>query len=167
MSAMASQITSHTIVYSTVYSDHDQIKHQSSASLAFGMDKSPVNSPHKWPVTRKMSPFDDVIMFLWIHGIYSPIFVSVVSLELGQTLVCTSSGEPTLGLYSLGGQTSYCKILWRLKGLDFSNRSKICQVPRQQRCGDACQSSQRCDHYNIQLRSFETSRDLAARHLTV
>ena len=23
---------------------------------------SPVNSPHKWPVTRKMFPFDDVIM---------------------------------------------------------------------------------------------------------
>ena len=24
---------------------------------------SPVNSPHKWPITRKMFPFDDVIMF--------------------------------------------------------------------------------------------------------
>ena len=32
---MASQITSLTIVYSTVYSDADQRKHQSSASLAF------------------------------------------------------------------------------------------------------------------------------------
>ena len=35
MSTMASQITSLTIVYSTVYSDADQRKHQSSASLAF------------------------------------------------------------------------------------------------------------------------------------
>ena len=35
MDAIASQITSLTIVYSTVYSDADQIKHQSSASLAF------------------------------------------------------------------------------------------------------------------------------------
>ena len=35
MCAMASQITSLRIVYSTVYSDTDQIKHQSSASLAF------------------------------------------------------------------------------------------------------------------------------------
>ena len=35
MGAMASQITSLTIVYSTVYSDADEIKHQSSASLAF------------------------------------------------------------------------------------------------------------------------------------
>ena len=33
--AVASQITSITIVYSTVYSDTDQRKHQSSASLAF------------------------------------------------------------------------------------------------------------------------------------
>ena len=59
MGAIASQITSLTIVHSTVYSDADQRKHQSSASLAFV--RGPVNSPHKWPVTRKMLPFDDVI----------------------------------------------------------------------------------------------------------
>ena len=61
---MASQITSLTIVYSTVYSGADQRKHQSSASLAFlrGIHRWPVNSPHKWPVTRKMFPFDDVVM---------------------------------------------------------------------------------------------------------
>ena len=35
MGTMASQITSLTIVYSTVYSDADQRKPQSSASLAF------------------------------------------------------------------------------------------------------------------------------------
>ena len=66
MGAIASQITSLTIVYSTVYSDADQNKHQSSASLAFvrGIHRGPVNSPHKWPVTRKMFPFDDVIMAL-------------------------------------------------------------------------------------------------------
>ena len=57
MGAIASQITSITIVYSTVYPDAYQRKHQSSASLG-----GPVNSPHKWPVTRKMFPFDDVIM---------------------------------------------------------------------------------------------------------
>ena len=62
--AIASQITSLTIVYSAVYSGADQSKHQSSASLAFvwGIHREPVNSPHKWPVTRKMFPFDDVIM---------------------------------------------------------------------------------------------------------
>ena len=64
MGAIASQITSLTIVYSAVYSDTDQRKHQSSASLAFvwGIHRSPVNSPHQWTVTRKMFPFDDVIM---------------------------------------------------------------------------------------------------------
>ena len=67
MSAIASQITSLTIVYSTVYSGADQRKHESSASLTFvrGIHRGPVNSPHKWPVTRKMFPFDDVIMSLF------------------------------------------------------------------------------------------------------
>ena len=52
MGAMASQITSLTIVYSTVYSGADHRKHQSSASLAFvrGIHRWPVYSPHKGPV---------------------------------------------------------------------------------------------------------------------
>ena len=64
MGTIASLITSLTIVYATVYTDADQRKHQSSASLAFvwGIHRRPVNSPHKWPVTRKMFPFHDVIM---------------------------------------------------------------------------------------------------------
>ena len=64
MGAMASQITSLTIVYSTVYSGADQRKHQTSASLAFVrvIHRWSVNCPHKWPVTRKMLPFVDVIM---------------------------------------------------------------------------------------------------------
>ena len=64
MSPMSSQITSLTIVFSTVYSDADQRKYQSSASLAFvrGIHRGPANSPHNWPVTWKMFPFDDVIM---------------------------------------------------------------------------------------------------------
>ena len=67
MDTIASQITSLPIVYSTVYSDADQRKHQSSASLTFvrGIHRGPVNSPHKWPVTRKMFPFDDVIMSIF------------------------------------------------------------------------------------------------------
>ena len=64
MTMLASQITSLTVVYSIVYSDVNQRKHQSSASLAFVREihRGPVNFPHKWPVTRKMFPFDDVIM---------------------------------------------------------------------------------------------------------
>ena len=63
MGAMASLITILTSVYSTVR-PADQRKHQSSASLAFvrGIHRRPVNSPHKWPVRRKMFPFDDVIV---------------------------------------------------------------------------------------------------------
>ena len=64
MSAMASQITGVSTACTTVYSGADQRKHQSSATLAFvrGIHRWPVNSPHKGPVTRKMFPFDDVIM---------------------------------------------------------------------------------------------------------
>ena len=64
MSTMATQITSLTIVYSTIYSGTNQRKHQSSTSLAFvrGIHWSPVNSPHKGLVTRKMFSFDDAIM---------------------------------------------------------------------------------------------------------
>ena len=64
MTMLASQITSLTVVYSIVYSSVNQRKHQSSASLAFVREihRGPVNFPHKWTVTRKMFPFDDVIM---------------------------------------------------------------------------------------------------------
>ena len=64
VSAMVSQITGVTIVYLTVCSGADQRKHQSSMSVAFlrGIHRSPVNSQHKGPVTRKKFPFDDVIM---------------------------------------------------------------------------------------------------------
>ena len=64
MSAMASQIASLTIVCAAVYPGADQKRLQSSASSAFvrGIHQWPVNSPHKGPVTRKMFPFDDVIM---------------------------------------------------------------------------------------------------------
>ena len=70
MSTMASQITSLTIVYSSVYSGADQRKHQSSASLVFvrGIHRWPVNSPHKGPVTRETFSFDDVIMY-WSQSV--------------------------------------------------------------------------------------------------
>ena len=69
-SVSSSEITSLTIVYSTVYLGTDERKHQSSASLAFvgKIHRSPVNCPHKGPVTRKIFPFDDVII-LWLSMI--------------------------------------------------------------------------------------------------
>ena len=76
MGAMASQITSLTIVYSIVNSGKDQRKHQSSASLAFvrGIHRWPLNSPQKWPVTRKMFPSDDVIMYRMNWNCYSRLY---------------------------------------------------------------------------------------------
>ena len=70
MSGVASQITSVPIACSTVGSNADHRKHQRSASLAFvwGIHRWPVNSPHKRPVTRKMFPFDDVIVMIWHIG---------------------------------------------------------------------------------------------------
>ena len=62
--AMASQITGVSIAWLTVYSGADHRKQQSSASLAFVkvIHRWLAHSPHKGPVTRKMFPFDDVIM---------------------------------------------------------------------------------------------------------
>ena len=77
MGAIASQITILTIVYLAVYPGADQRKHQSSASLAFVREihRWPVNSPHKGPVTRKMFPFDDVIMSICVEsGIADAVF---------------------------------------------------------------------------------------------
>ena len=94
MSLMTSQITSLTIVYSTSYSGVDQRKHQSSASLAFvrGIHRGPVNSPHKRLVTRKMFPFDDVIMYvlmnapiayvdIYIHRKTLPLYICIYFLK--------------------------------------------------------------------------------------
>ena len=79
MGVMASQMTSLTIVDSTVYSGTDQRNHQRSASLAFvrGIHRSPVNSPHKWSATWKMLPFDDVIIW-WRLELMATVLVMVV-----------------------------------------------------------------------------------------
>ena len=94
MGAMASQITSLTIDYSSVYSGADYRKHQSSTSLAFvwGIHRWPVNSPLKRPITRKMFPFDDVIMLgleLFYHEPYNScrskfIFGSIKYIAISQ-----------------------------------------------------------------------------------
>ena len=85
MGTIASQITSLMIVYLTVYSGADQRKYQCSASLAFvpGIHRWPVNSPHKWPVTRKMFPFNDVIMKCMSNDI-TPHWNSLIPSNWGQ-----------------------------------------------------------------------------------
>ena len=74
MSAIGSQITGVSIVFSTVCSSADHRKHHSSVSLAFGEGNKPMTggSPQRGPVTRNMFLFDDVIMsskvFSWIRS---------------------------------------------------------------------------------------------------
>ena len=65
-----------------------------------------VNSPHKWPVTRKMFPFDDVIMFLyvcaclvvdivkvnWISPIYRD-FTDDIGIHWWNTITCIIKGD--------------------------------------------------------------------------
>ena len=65
MTTMASQITSLTVVYSIVYSDADQSKHHSSASLDFvwGIHRDRWIPSTKGQLRGKMFPFDDVIMW--------------------------------------------------------------------------------------------------------
>ena len=74
ITAIASQITSLAIVYSTVYSGADQRKHQSPASLAcvWRIHRWPVNFPPEWPVTLKMFPFEDVIINCCLFPDLSP-----------------------------------------------------------------------------------------------
>ena len=106
MGAIVSQITSLTIVYSIVYSDAHQRKHQSSASLAFvrGIHGWPVNSPHKWPVTRKMFPFDDVIMGILLllqvsHTLSGPVTPVSVWLYIdGLVQNCNISSALAIGI---------------------------------------------------------------------
>ena len=91
------QITSITIVYSTVYAGTDQIKDQSSASLAFvrGIHRWPVNSQHKGPVTRKMLPCDDFIMMRrWMR------------LSLVQVMACRLSTWTETDLLAVGPVTT-------------------------------------------------------------
>ena len=62
MTTMASKITSLTVVYSIVYSDADQRKHQSSASLAFvwGIHRD------RW-IPRTKASYAENVSIWWRH----------------------------------------------------------------------------------------------------
>ena len=102
MGAMASQITSLKIVYSTVYSDADQEKNQSSASLAFmrGVHRWPGDSPHKGPVKRNTFPFDDVIMKAVQLWTMKYIVFPQNWIQNLQTLICVAVTEGIDGCQS-------------------------------------------------------------------
>ena len=118
MGKVSSQITSLTIVYSTVYSGA-QRKHQSSASLAFvrGIHRGPVNSPHKWPVTHKMLPFDDVIMAFAMLRIRIHLshcfFVSeglCCSVVCYRSVLCHYISPPKINIWLLNHKVKYNHI---------------------------------------------------------
>ena len=69
MSAMVSQHTGVSIVYSTVRPGVDQRTHQSSALLAFvrGIHRWPVNSPQK-----RASNAENVSIIWWRHHVFCP-----------------------------------------------------------------------------------------------
>ena len=85
MDGMASQITCLTIVYSIIYSGADQGKIK-APSLAFvrGIHRWPVNFPHKGPVTRKMIPFDGVIMTVK----QPPVYLMAIFLIAWSFVIC-------------------------------------------------------------------------------
>ena len=97
---MASKISGVSIVCSTVCWGPGQRKHQSPAWLAFvrkGIHVWPVNSPHNGTVTRKMFPFDDVIMWtmrkaLCIQGLAFEKLVHKMSYVLLSPNLLNSTG---------------------------------------------------------------------------
>ena len=72
MDTMASQITSLTIVCAAVSSRRGSKKTSNLriTGLCVGIHRSPVNSQHKGPGTRKMFPFDDVIMLAVLSAVW-------------------------------------------------------------------------------------------------
>ena len=89
MNTMASQITSLTIIYSSVYSGADQRKHQSSASLAF------VNSPvtGEFP-TQRASNAENVSIW-WRHH---DQLIKEPRIVLTHILQCCFTGTVTIAV---------------------------------------------------------------------
>ena len=111
MSTMAAQITGVSLVYSAICSVADQWKYQSSTSLAFmrGIHRSPVDSPHKGPVTRKMFPFDDIIMIpswnLCAYSVYSRLHFQI---RVTNYFLCPTSVDLQIAFESLGDD-AFCQ----------------------------------------------------------
>ena len=107
-----------------------QRKHKSSASLAFvrGIHRWPVDSHHKGPVTRKMFPFDDVIMIK--RGPWSTICNSVPTLHINM-FVMYHHGSCHLIYYRQSDKTIVsnlsqcwyllCRHMRQIPGLDKEN----------------------------------------------
>ena len=112
MGAIASQITSLTIVYSTVYSDADQRKHQSSASL-LGLCSG--NSPATGEFPAQMASNAQNVSIWWRH--HGPErFICII-------VVCNPSGvKPRIfqcreyWCHVSSGHRQICYWLCRIRG---------------------------------------------------
>ena len=83
-----------------------------------GIHRGPVNSPHKWSVTRKMFPFDDVIMNMKKSGLCKSTWTPPVSKYPGRqpflSARCGLISEPSgwCGLSSV--LSARCGVSWVL-----------------------------------------------------
>ena len=111
MDWIASQITSLPFVCSIVYSGVNQRKHQSSASLAFVREihRGPMNFPHKWLVTRKMFPFDDVIMAHWEREVELRVIFECEYREGWRTPNDSFQALGKKNNYKISGNISLCR----------------------------------------------------------
>ena len=138
---MASHTTGVSIVYPTVCSEADQRKHQNSASLAFvgGIHRWPVNSLHNGPVTRKMIPFDDVIMKK-----RETIGISA-TIAIASKRERNSDGDPIIEFF-INGCTGSC----------YSTISS--------EASDEHSVSSKWQHFRISVPSFNAAHALYAQH---
>ena len=118
MGAIASQITSLTIVYSTDHSEAHQRKHQRSASLASvrGIHRGAVNSP------AQMASNAENVSIWWRHHEYA-VPATDQSQELYSAVVNITHyswlGDDDQGPFSISNKTSYLKISWSLEAARF------------------------------------------------
>ena len=169
MNAMASQVTVVSMVCPAVCSGADQRKHQISESLAFvrGIHRWSVNFPHKRPLTRKMSPFDAVIMqpnnhthgfrlAVHYHGLLLdvlPLLFRVASVTLANLIVtlphnCTRNENTVTVVIAKQNETKHMKttfmVLWLYCGC--LNALKCVPMPMKC-CLNVFEIFSKCDVY--------------------
>ena len=123
MSAMASQITGVSIVYSTVRSGVDQRKYQSSVTLRGGF------TGYRWLPAQRVSNAKNVSMSWrhhdWYHDNAKCDAYKCHTDDMGTLPHCANSPNIMLGFCSLNSTTSYLKINWRLGAAKFIIRISI------------------------------------------
>ena len=129
MGVMGSQITSLTIVYSTVYSGADQRKHQSSASLAF------MQGNHRWQNTDiHVSLPVKKLLGIWVHGLHELTGADNIFITIRNTT--RPYIHPNYDISIEFEIWPKFAMLW-LK-MYSTNHNKILHTSRQCNCGEVC-----------------------------